>query len=368
MVIKDNPKRVLQIMGSYSTFGGLESMLMNYYKNIDRSKVQFDFVTRGTPQDFHKQILDMGGRVFYLNYGPKNILLYVKALYKTIKNNGPYTAVHAQISYQAGIDLLVARLAGVKVRVCHSHQTTIESKKYMLMLPLIRKIILANATKLMACGKEAGDFLYGKNKFFILNNAIDVEEFQSVDMDNVKELYEEFCIPHDALVIGHIGRFIPLKNHIFFVEIMKELLLINPNVYLVLVGDGELRDFIKLNFEKKGILRNVRFAGMHKDIPELMNFFDVFLLPSFSEAMPVTVIEAQAVGIPILLSENITIEVDLGLKMIKYISLSNKREWVKSILNVKNEKYDYDYIRDTFINKGYDIKNNAEVLLKEYEI
>ena len=219
--------KVLQVHGGMER-GGTESVIMNWYRNIDRNEVQFDFTTMQEQRcAYDDEIESMGGKIIYVPPRAKvGNLNHFKAIYKCIKENGPYDAVHSHMNYHGGLVALAAKLAGVKTIVCHAHNTedvTDQSIKRKAELTILRNLMHTCSTNLLACGKEAGKFVFGEDaKFKVINNAVDIENFKPADEEmniKIKELKDKYGL-NDTLILGHIGRFNIQKNHKFIVEIL----------------------------------------------------------------------------------------------------------------------------------------------------
>lgn len=363
-------KRVLHVVSNMHR-GGAETMIMNLYRNIDKSKIQFDFVCHSKKKaDYDDEIIALGGRIFRTeSLGTVGFKKYVKNLKSIIKENGPFQAVHAHTDIQAGVVTLAAKQAGVKVRVCHSHNTKWKEKPNIqdnIQSYLLRNLSKYTSNRYCACGKEAARFFFGqsylkKNKVKILNNGINIEEFTSVSKERVYITKKQLNIEENILVLGHIGRFYEQKNHKFLVKIANELKNRNIEFKMFLVGDGPLKEEIENEVIKNNLQNNIIFLGIRKDIPVLMKIFNVFLFPSFYEGLPLTLIETQASGLPAIVSDAITKEVDLGLNIINYKSLNDSLDkWIDEIIKLKEcKRLNKKIINKTIADMGYDAKENA---------
>ena len=368
--MEKEPKRVLQIIAELGN-GGVESMIMNIYRNIDRNKVQFDFIAHNENNKYLKEIEDLGGRIFFIEPMSKiGIIKYSKNLYKILIENKDIKVVHAHILLQNAIILTVARMAKVKTRISHSHLTSMHSLKSKLVSPILKLLISINATEKIACGIDAGKLLYGKNKFKVLNNAIELEKFTNVETSKSK-FKEENNIDESTILIGHVGRFVTQKNHKFIINLAKSLKMnYGLKTKIFLVGDGPMLEFFKEEVDNNSLNDIVTFLGARNDINELLHNFDVFILPSLFEGLPVILVESQAAGLPSVISSTITNEVDLGINLIKSISLEEDMEiWVKSI--IEQSKIDLpskEEIIEAFKERKYDIKSSLESVYRLYDI
>lgn len=363
VLIMKYPIRVLQVV-TYMGRGGLETMLMNYYRHIDHSKVQFDFLThREFDGDYDKEIKDLGGNVYHLsNLNPLSTS-YKKSLNDFFENHPEYKIVHSHLDCMAGIPLKYAKLNNVPIRIAHAHNSNqTKDLKYPLKL-FYKRNIKKNANYLFACGDEAGKWMFNTNNFKVLNNAINARDYTfNINIRNDKR--KEFGISENSILIGHVGRFFPQKNHEFLIDIFNQFHKDYPNSYLMLVGEGELKTSIQDKVKILGLEDYVIFTGLRSDVKELLQAMDVFLFPSLYEGLPVSIIEAQAAGLPCLISDKVPIECK-KTDLVYQLSLEDS-------LNVWSDKiYDLSYItrRDTYEEikqSGFDIVENAKWLENFY--
>lgn len=358
--------RVLQIMGVVCA-GGIESVIMNYYRNIDREKVQFDFVIDG----YEKSLLDdeinlLGGKVYKVEPYKKNIFKYVYQIYKIVKNNN-YKIVHSNMNTLSVFSLFAAWLGGAKIRVIHNHSTAIKNEKIRSLIKyLLRPFAPAFANRYVACSKFAGEWMFGKKaieqgNIRIINNAIDLDKF-SYNEKTRKKMRSEFNIKEDTLVIGHVGRFVHQKNHDFLIELFKEVNRINKNCILVCVGDGPLKQNIEEKVKKYKIDKNVKFLGIRKNVNELYNMMDLFLLPSWYEGLPVVSIEVQANGLKAIISDKVSLECKV-MDNIEFLSLTKRDLWIKNIINTKISTVDRgNNALEKLSKSGFNIKENSKIL------
>ncbi len=357
------PIRVLHVV-TYMGRGGLETMLMNYYREIDRDKIQFDFlVHREFEADYDQEILSLGGKIYRLpRLNPVN-KKYLSELDCFFKNHAEYKIVHSHLDCMAGIPLKYAKKNGVPIRIAHAHSSNqTKDKKYLLKL-IFKKNINKSATDLFACAQDAGTWMFGSNQFNVLNNAINTKAYV-VNREIGQEVREELKIPEDAFVVGHVGRFAPPKNHEFIVEIFAEVLKVKHNSFLLLVGDGDLKREIEALTTELGIRDNVIFAGLRSDVNRILQAMDVFLFPSTYEGLPLSIIEAQAAGLPCLISDKVPIECQ-KTDLVRQIPLRESLTvWRDAVIDEGKVLK-----RDTFeeiSNAGFDICSNAKWLEKFY--
>ena len=356
------PIRILHVV-TYMGRGGLETMLMNYYRQIDRNEVQFDFlVHRDFEADYDKEILKLGGKIYHLPRLNPWDYRYLKKLDEFFQQHKEYKIVHSHLDCMAGIPLKYAKKNGIPVRIAHAHSKS-QDKDFKYPLKLwMKRMIPRYATKLFACGEEAGEWMFGGLKFNILNNAIDTKQYQY--SEKVRTAYREELGLGDSLVIGHVGRFNPPKNHRFLIEIFDKLKQKNTNVKLLLVGDGDGRGKIEDLVKEKNLQEDIKFLGMRDDVYNILQAMDVFVFPSLYEGLPVTLIEAQSAGLPCIISDQVPLECKIS-DLIHVKSLQeNESAWVDEIL--KQSDYKRTDTTPLVIQSGYDIRKNAEKLQKYY--
>lgn len=371
-------KRILHVVSAMNR-GGAETMIMNIYRNIDREKIQFDFIVHSDiPGHYDDEIKKMGGRIIKCkSLGTLGPIKYIKELSKIIKQNGPFQAVHSHTDFQGGFVALAAKKANISKRICHSHTTrwvTNQRIKHKLQLILFRDIIDRYATDYCACGFDAANFLFKKskihsNKITYLNNGIDIEKFS--DLVKIDYLKEELKINNNEIIIGHVGSIYEPKNHKYIVKIGNYLKLNNYEFKILIVGEGPLYQEIKQMVNEYNLNENIKFLGVREDIPNLMKLFDIFLFPSFFEGLPVVLVEAQASGLPCLISDSITKEVDMGLNLLSYLSIqeNNIQKWIKEINLIKNKEIpSYEERKLKMQERGYDVKSNINKILNLYDI
>lgn len=331
------PLRVLHFQGRMGK-GGAETFMMNAYRNIDRTKIQFDFLIYDDFEDvkpYNKEIHELGGKIYSVPNPNKNILAYIHAVKKLLKDKH-FDIVHNEIFFGGGLNLLLAKQAGILKRVAHSHATT-DGKGNSIAINTIRKIfqrmLLKNATDYLACSHEAGIGLYGEDQPFIfVPNGIDLESYKNI-FQSKEEIRDELNISRNAFVIGNIGRFEEQKNHDFLVDIFEKVVEKTSDSHLILIGEGSLEEKIKDKVINLELQSKVSFLGLRDDIPQLLKSMDVFLMPSLYEGLPISAVEAQAARLKIVLSTEVSEETALS-ENIHFISLEEAPEkWAEIILN-----------------------------------
>ena len=365
---KNEPIRVAQIIGKWLG-GGVESVVMNYYRHIDRTKIQFDFICDEDSTNIpYEEIEKMGGKVILIPPYQK-VFKYHKKLKEVLKYGG-YKIVHSHINTLSVFSLFAAKCAGVPVRIAHSHSTTNKKeKKKNLLKQVLRPLSKVFATDYMCCSELAGRWLFGNKEYdngnvYLLNNAIDLDKFK-YDEEKRKEKRKELNIEDSTLVIGHVGRFVEQKNHRFLIDIFNEVHKQKENSILLLVGQGPLMEEMKEKVKILGIEDSVKFLGQRNDINELYQAFDVFCLPSLYEGLPVVGVEAQATGLLCIFSDDMTKETKV-LDTTEFLSLNQSAEmWGKHILK-SFEVYTRKTNQTEIKNNGFDIRNEAKKLSDYY--
>lgn len=366
---KNEPIRVAQIIGKWLG-GGVEAVVMNYYRHIDRSKIQFDFICDEDSTNIpYQEIEELGGKVILIPPYQK-IFKYQKELCKVLKNGG-YRIIHSHINTLSIFPLYAAKRVGVPIRIAHSHSTTNKKEwKKNLLKQILRPFSKIFATDYMCCSELAGRWLFGdkeynKGNVYLLNNAIDLDKFK-YDEKVRKEKRKDLNISDDTLVIGHVGRFVEQKNHRFLIDIFNEVHKENENSILLLAGQGPLMDEMKEKVIKLGLEDNVKLLGQRKDINELYQAFDVFCLPSLYEGLPVVGIEAQATGLLCVFSDDMTKETKI-LDSTIFLSLEqSNRKWADYVLN-DFKTYKRKDVKNEIIDSGFDIIKESKLLEKTYE-
>ena len=357
------PIRILHIV-TYMGRGGLETMLMNYYRKIDRSRVQFDFlVHRDFEADYDAEILSLGGKIHRLPQLNPFSKAYLTALDHFFASHTEYRIVHCHLDCMAGIPLKYAKKHGVPVRIAHSHSSNqTKDLKYPMKL-YFKRNIRKFATDLFACSAEAGKWMFGTANFRVLNNAIDAADY-AFDAEVRAEVRKEFGIADDAFVIGHVGRFAPPKNHSFLAEVLAEAVKTNENATGLLVGDGELRSATEEKIKDLGIAEHVVFTGVRSDVNRLLQAMDVFVFPSIYEGLPVSLVEAQAAGLPCLISDKVPIECK-KTELVTQIPLTlGAAGWAEAVLEASRQPRGSTL--EAIKAAGFDIEENAAFLTNFY--
>jgi glycosyltransferase EpsF len=326
--------RILQVVPTLG-YGGIAQMVINYYMSINKDNLTFDFVTHGKEEDFHKELINSGSKIYYVDTIRKTGLInYFKKMNKILRE-GKYEIIHF---HTGGIRLLllpISRYCGAKKILVHAHSTKVDKyPKWFWRLWTVHF-----ATHLVACSEEAGKETFGEGVFTIIPNSVNIDNFIYRNNDDLEQLKEEMGIKKDTIVLGHVGVFIEQKNQIFICKLLKNISDKYINFKMIFIGDGPQKSEVEHYVKSLNINDKIIFTGRRNDVNRFMGIFDLFLLPSLYEGLPVAGVEAQVAGCLCLFSKNITREVDLGLGTTRFLDLSNEDEWLKQILEyTKYEK------------------------------
>lgn len=359
----NEPIRIAEVMGKM-VGGGLESVVMNYYRHIDHSRVQFDFIVdEDSTLIPYKEIESLGGHVFVVP-PYQHVFAYQRALITLFRAQG-WQIVHSHENALSVFPLRAAKIAGIPIRIAHSHSTAGKGEPVRNMMKwVLRRFANVYPTHRFACSRHAGEWLFGKNvNFDVIYNAIDLSRFK-FNPSVRAQVRSELGISDDTLVIGHIGRFVTQKNHNFLLQIFNEILQTRDNAVLVLAGDGPLRHGIEQKAQELGFVSKVRFLGQRNDANRLYQAFDVFCLPSLYEGLGIVAVEAQVSGLPCLLSTAVPSEVEVS-EQCSFLSLHDSAKiWARSIEQTQNGETRSTPSLDKL--KDYDIESAALQLTDRY--
>lgn len=362
----DSPLRILHVVVNMNR-GGAETLIMNLYRHIDRSKVQFDFLTC-KPGAFDKEIMEMGGVVHRIPYVTDvGHFKYTRLLGDFFKLN-PYHIVHSHMDKMSGAVLRNAKKYGVPVRLAHSHNTESEGNSIIRLYKWWNGMNIGrSATKFIACSTDAAEWLFHRKaaKAQIVKNGIVPSQF-TYSNETRTRIRGELGLAEHSFVIGHVGRFAKQKNHEFLIELFAEYEQLNKDAALVMLGDGPIRTEMESKAKELGLARKAKFLGVRQDVEEVMQAFDVFVFPSRHEGLPVTLIEAQGSGLTCIISDAITKEVDLGLGLIDFLPLHDQRIWLNRLVKSQKDINKRGKNHEAFINKGYDITKTAAEIESMY--
>lgn len=358
----NEPIRVLHVIGSMN-MAGAETMLMNLYRNIDRSKVQFDFMVHTRDKaDYDDEIKSLGGRIFNVpRFTVKNLPDYKRQWHSFFDSHPETKIVHGHIGSSASVYLDIAKKHGCHT-IAHSHNTASDRMAYNIVSYPTRYI----ADNLFACSQLAGVRRFGermwkKKNGTVVKNAIDINRFL-FDISKREELRSRHNW-QDKFVVGHVGRFCTQKNHEFVIDVFYHLQKIKPQSLLVLFGKGELEDKIHQKANELGIKQKICFMGLSTQIPEYMMAMDVLLFPSLFEGLPVTIVEAQATGLPCVISDTITDEVKIS-DLVEFVSLGKDAQyWAQMLISKQRICKNMGEIIKKY---GYSISDSAKSIVEFY--
>lgn len=365
---QNKPIKIAQVIGM-AINGGTETLWMNYYRNIDRSKVQFDFLVESESKIINKEEIEsLGGHVVIIP-PYKHVFKYMKALKKIFKEN-QYDIVHSNMSTMSVFTLRAAKKAGIKVRIAHSHSTSNKKEwKKNILKNMLRPFSKKYSTHYFTCSELAGRYLFGdktfdKGQVTIINNAIDINRFK-YNKESRNSIRKELGITDDMVVIGNVGRFQAQKNQTYLLDIYNEYQKINPNSKLLILGDGPLREELKEKTAKLNLNDKVIFAGVKTNPEDYYSAMDCFVLPSLYEGLPVVGIEVQASNLPFFMSDTITKECMLNDNVYSLSINDEPKNWATFI----NEKVivNPDRGESTLSGTKYDLKTEVNVVCKLYE-
>lgn len=353
--------RVAQVMG-YMDGGGVEQVVMNYYRHIDRSRVQFDFlVCEGSGMVPREEIESMGGRVFMVP--PYNQLPRYMRETELLFREERWPIVHSHVNALSVFPLRAAKRAGVPVRIAHSHSTAGKGETAKnAVKSVLKRFSNVYPTHRMACSRYAGEWLFGKGADFeVVYNAIDLSRFL-FDAEARAQARADLGLVGGQLAVGHVGRFMPQKNHRFLIEAFAGLARLRPDAVLLLAGSGEAEALVEGWAAGRGVSDRVRFLGQRGDVGRLYQAFDAFCLPSLYEGLCLVGVEAQAAGLPCFLSDRITREVDVT-GTVRFLPIDDSHVWAEAFAEVEPGAR-IDVRREVFEN--YDIYCAAERLAARY--
>ena len=352
----EKPIRILHIFHYMPLCGGAESLIMNYYRHIDRNRVQFDFLLHHRGY-YDEEIQALGGRIYYISL--KNL----PGMIHFFRTHPEYKIIQGHPPGHAPIYFTAAMLCGVPVRISHSHnistEPTLKGHVLRMIIPLIK--YLSNVY--WACSTPAGRYMYGERKSFqVIHNAVSTERFCS-KMD-VRAQMRKLLGINEKFVVGNIGRFCQQKNQFFLLQIFQELKTIKPEAVLLLIGEGELENELRAEVSRLGLEESVQFLMPQTDIENYYQIMDVFVLPSLFEGLPIVLVEAQACEIPCVVSMKVPKESNITGDVIFLPLEASSRTWAEAVVTPPTLKKD---VVALLKKKSYDIKYAAVDLVEKYE-
>jgi glycosyltransferase involved in cell wall biosynthesis len=318
-------RKILQVVGAMNR-GGVETWLMTVLRHIDKQKFQMDFLVHSKLDSaYDEEIRSLGGAIHYCT-DPKNPWHYAAKFRQVIQTHGPFDVVHSHVYWYTGYVLRLAHRARVPIRIAHSHTATQRARwnpSRRLYQNLMRSWILRHGTHRIGISKQAAEALFGPlpvRPCTILNYGLDFTRFQDIEPSEV--VRRRLGIPPGRGIIGHVGRFMPVKNHVFMVELLECVISSGTDAHLMLVGDGPLLSTIKAQIEVRGLSDRCTFAGEQSDVTRFFSAMDVFVLPSHYEGLGIVAVESQAAGVPVVASTGVPEEVDVIPQLVEHIPLS----------------------------------------------
>ncbi|WP_240541798.1 glycosyltransferase [Bifidobacterium simiarum] len=370
------PLRVL-VLDTVMDRGGAETMAMNYLRHMDRRKVTYDFlVNRDYRAAYEDEIESLGGRIYRMcPMYPQYFGRYKREFRRFLRDHPEYRVIHSNLEERSYFPLRIAAEMGVPVRIAHAHNRPVGFDAKLVVREYFRLRLPRYVTHMFACGQEAGDWLFGRRRRARVvqqRNAIDTARYR-YDADTAAAVRAEFGVTDpDTLVVEHVGRFFPQKNHDKLIDVFAELHRIRPNSVLWLVGGGETDDRLKNEIRAKvadlGLTDAVRFLGVRDDVDRIMQGMDVFVLPSLYEGLPVTMIEAQAAGLPCVISDRVPAQCDVTGNVTVVPLEESARRWARAVLERRAHPAFADRAEGADLVKGagYDIVVNARWLQDFY--
>ena len=359
-------KRLLCILSGMNA-GGAETFLMKMYRSIDRSKYQMDFCINTTNECFYEdEIKTLGGKIYRIPAKSQSLKAFRNGLSDCIKSGDYKYVLRITSSAMGFMDLKIAKKAGAKICSARSSNSndgkSIKAKAaHVLGSFLYRKYVdVKIAPSDLAAKYTFGKKAYRRGNVHVLHNALDLNVYQ-FDEEARNNIRKEFSVGDNVKIIGHVGRFSKQKNHTFLLDVFSEIHKKNPDTVLMLVGKGELENKIKEKIRALNLENNVIFTGVRSDIPALLSAMDVFVFPSFYEGMPNTVIEAQAMGLPCLISDTITKEANVT-GLVRYMPLRDPTAWAKTALNMISDTR--MQTKEIMIENGYDIESVSKEFVR----
>lgn len=360
-----NRKILIVITTAFVPYGGLTTVMMNYYRAMDKTGLQIDFAsTNNPPKVLLDELKANGSKYFNLGNRKKQLLQYLKNLKMVLKNNH-YDIVHVNgNSATMTIELMAAYTAGIKRRIAHVHNTTCD---YMALNKLLKPIFKRCYTDACACSQKAGEWMFSNGKYEVLNNAIDLERY-CFDSNQREKVREQYNILATDKVIGHVGKMVRQKNHEFILDVFEEMLKKDAQWKLMLVGDGVLREKLEERAKERGIREKIIFCGMKNNTEKYYSAFDVIVFPSFWEGLPLSLIEAQASGLGGVISDLITSEVCISNGICQKSLSEDAFAWSNAVLSFYQEdrKNKSELNCQSLREAGFDISLNAQILREMY--
>lgn len=356
-------KILVVITTAFVKTGGLTSVMLNYWRAVDKSELSFDFASTNEIDDTLQLEIEQAGSRYYQLPARKSIPKYFNSLKKICKG---YDIIHVHAnSATSVIELLAAKSAGIQKRIHHNHTS---KTQHPILNKILRPLFLLSYTDAIACSKEAGEWLFGTGNYKILPNAITIDKFK-FSPERRKIIRKEFGIKDDDFIVGHIGKFMDAKNHYFLIKVFSIYHSRNPKSKLLIIGDGDWRPKIEKWIAESGCSNSIILAGLRSDINMVVQAFDIFVFPSIYEGLPLSVLEAQASGLPCIISSNVSPAVNIGQDVIMKDLTDGEESWAEEIeqLNQSCSRSIRSESNMSLLTKAhFNIKNEAKELINIY--
>lgn len=369
--------RVLEVIYGFG-YGGIRAFIMNYLKYLDKNKFKVDIYVFGYDSSpFTDKVKQLGANIYFepQNNAAKKPWLFVLQLKRFMKENGPYDVVHANTNLISAWVLLAAKRANVPIRLAHSHSASHFGKSWkQIIYSYLRRLMIDRlATKKLACGQLAGEAMYGKNaKFEVVANGISLERFMYRDEKRIEEMKRDLNIPNGVRVYANVTRMDPQKNHIFAVEVFREIHKIDTSAIFLYGGVTPqilpTVDMVKAKIEEYGLTDYCRYTRPVMDVEQLYHMTDLWLYCSAFEGLPFVPLELQAASIPVIASDVITDEIDLGLGLVHFLSLNDDpKKWAELAVSIQKSQISKNLITEAFQKHNFDIRQGVKKLEEIYE-
>ena len=357
-----NRKILIVITTAFVPYGGLTTVMMNYYHAMDKTGLQIDFASTNDPPDvLLDELKANGSQYFNLGSRKKQLFKYLKKL-KAVLKNGQYDVIHVNgNSATMAFELMTAKMCGVSMRIAHGHNT---KTSHEIINKLMKPLFTKSYTCAVSVSELAGEWLYGGDDYIILNNAIDLQKY-GYDSEKRAEMQHRLKI-ENKVVLGNVGKLNEQKNHVFLLKVLNSLIKKGIDVYLLLIGGGHLEMQLREECKSLGIEDRVIFVGMVDNAADYFQAMDIFVFPSLWEGLPLSALEAQASGLPCIISSNVSKNVRCTDNVF-FMDLSDGAEaWAKKAVEVSEHLPSRKDVLDEIRHNGYDIQAEAKKLRKIY--
>ena len=362
----------IAVWGCFGGYGGIERMIFNIYKNIDKTKVQFDFLV---PHDygkiaFEEEILSMGGRIFRILYSERESLLKARKCWKDyFAQNPDVVGIHLHANFRYVFPLKMAYKSKVKIRILHSHSSSNGLGKKSIFGNLrdycIKRDIKKYPNRYVACGNNAARFMFGDKNYIWVKNGIDTKKF-AYNAETRKRIRKKYSVGENDTLLLQVGHLTKVKNPLYSIELMKRLVGKSKNIKMIFVGVGPYKGSIEKKIEEYNLGDSVFLVGEQTDVSSFYQAADLLLLPSFYEGFPVVLVEAQTAGLQCLISDKVTQQV-AETELCTFISLNKETEWIEKIIQFKSSK-NREIFCEKMYESGFDIKSVVQTVEELYEI